>query len=135
MHIHGEIRKNKCSKCDYSEDVSLQRTPLLPCPRCKELLRPGVIWFDEELEHRQVQRIEDFLKKEGCDLVLIIGTSAGFSYIVDWALRGISPSGSLVEINPNPTSISILADRVLRDRASVAVPRLFKIPSWKRLMQ
>jgi NAD-dependent deacetylase len=130
VHIHGEIRTNKCSRCDYRENVCLQRTPLLPCPRCTELLRPGVIWFDEELETRQVQRVENFLKQESCDLVLIIGTSAGFDYIVDWALRGISPSGSLVEINPHPTSISVLADRAFRKRACIAVPRLFRTRSW-----
>lgn len=57
---------------------SLSREDLPQCPQCKKnLLRPGVVWFGEQLPSSVLQNIQDYLDdEEEIDLILVIGTSA-----------------------------------------------------------
>lgn len=57
---------------------SLTREDLPQCPKCKKnLLRPGVVWFGEQLPVAVLGTIENYLdQEEKIDLILVIGTSA-----------------------------------------------------------
>jgi NAD-dependent deacetylase sirtuin 5 len=57
---------------------SLIREDLPQCPKCnKNLLRPGVVWFGEQLPTKVLKTIEEYLdEEEDIDLILVIGTSA-----------------------------------------------------------
>ncbi len=87
-------------------------------------MRPGVVWFGEQLDARKIDIVESFLANGLCDFVIVIGTTATFGYIIDWAVRASRNGGELIEVNPEETSLSRLASRVLREPATVAVPRL-----------
>lgn len=55
-------------------DVKKEDLPV--CPKCqRELLRPGVVWFRENLDEVMMGRIDRWLEKPGVDLCLVIGTS------------------------------------------------------------
>jgi NAD-dependent SIR2 family protein deacetylase len=54
--------------------------------------------------------------------VLVVGTTAGFDYIVKWAVAAKGAQGQLIEVNPNPTPMSEFAGRVVRQPAAVALP-------------
>ena len=89
-------------------------------------MRPGVVWFGEQLAWTEVQRIESYLDRGVCDLVIVAGTTAIFGYIVDWALRA-SPErfrGELIEVNPEETPLSRFATRLVREPAAIALPRI-----------
>jgi NAD-dependent deacetylase sirtuin 5 len=63
------------------ENVALPELTLshLPkCPTCKTgLLRPGVVWFGEQLPSDVLDSVDDFMDRpEKIDLILVIGTSA-----------------------------------------------------------
>jgi NAD-dependent SIR2 family protein deacetylase len=94
------------------------------CPECGAMMRPGVVWFGEQLDLGQTERVENFLRKGACDLVLVIGTTALFGYIIDWALRAAGKTGQLIEINPDETPLSQIATEHIRDPAAVALPPL-----------
>lgn len=127
VHIHGDIFVNRCTSCQYRDRrADTPVDPLPVCPRCGSLLRPGVVWFGEELPRDQIQRVEDFLSAGSCDLVLVVGTTASFGYIVDWAIRAAGRSGRLVEVNPEPTPLSSAASQVIRCGAAEALPRLVR---------
>ena len=83
------------------------------------MLRPGVVWFGEAIDPSLVARVERFLH-DPVDVVLAVGTTAAFGYIVDWMTRG----GLLVEINPDETAASHLADHVIRRPAGESLPEL-----------
>jgi NAD-dependent deacetylase len=93
VQIHGDIFVTCCSLCEFGrsekkhehqrKDVDLPK-----CPDCGALMRPGVIWFGEQLDPRKIGIAEDFLASGPCDIVFVVGTTATFGYIVDWALRG-----------------------------------------------
>jgi NAD-dependent deacetylase len=87
-------------------------------------MRPGVVWFGEQLPWNELQRVETFLDGGACDVVIVAGTTATFGYIIDWALRGSRDRGELIEVNPEETSLSRFATRLIREPAATALPRL-----------
>ena len=73
---------NKARDQDIS-DISVRIPKLalhdLPhCPKCnKELLRPGTVWFGEQLPRKVLETVDRYLASpEEIDLMLVIGTSA-----------------------------------------------------------
>src|SRR5881397_113443 len=94
------------------------------CPNCEALMRPGVVWFGEQLPWNEVQRVETYLDRGACDVVIVAGTTATFGYIIDWALRASRGGGELVEVNPEETPLSQFANRLVREPAAIALPRI-----------
>ena len=149
VQIHGDIFVTKCSRCDFLEEgrggspepptdrAVLQRgrlrsfaptsediVNLAYCPECDALMRPGVVWFGEQLDPREIERVENYLDRGPCDFVIVAGTTATFGYIIDWALRAQDNVGRLIEVNPNETPLSSFATETIRQSAAVALPRL-----------
>lgn len=150
VQIHGSIFIGRCSRCDWREELSDAETnnvcskgglakarpsiesndqedlqhALPRCRKCRALLRPGVVWFGEQLPSRELQRVEDFLEGGGCNVVIVAGTTATFGYIIDWALRGSQDGGELIEVNPEETSLSRFSTRLVRKPAAIALPRI-----------
>ena len=87
-------------------------------------MRPGVVWFGEQLSRNELERVENFLDGGACDVVIVAGTTATFGYIIDWALRGSRDGGELIEVNPEETPLSRFATRLVREPAAIALPRI-----------
>src|SRR5262245_2176815 len=149
VQIHGDIFAMRCSRCDWKAELCDTETnicdPAVPtgarsstaqskgehaqddlptCPNCTALMRPGVVWFDEQLPWNEVERVEKFLNGGACDVVIVAGTTATFGYIIDWAIRGRRGGGELIEVNPEETALSRFATRLVRDPAAIALPRI-----------
>ncbi|KAK3724201.1 hypothetical protein LTR37_001326 [Vermiconidia calcicola] len=78
----ADLTSNEAREQDIS-DVSvsipkLKHYELPQCPKCtKALLRPGVVWFGENLPFTVLETVDDYLaSREKIDLMLVIGTSA-----------------------------------------------------------
>ena len=150
VQIHGDIFVTKCSRCDFVDTgkgggppeppassavyphsgrlesiaPTSERDGDLPwCPKCDTLMRPGVIWFGESLPAPETERVENYLQRDSCGVVIVAGTTATFGYIIDWALRA-SHRGELIEVNPEETPLSRFATRLVREPAAVALPRI-----------
>ena len=87
-------------------------------------MRPGVVWFGEQLDSRNIEAVEEFLARGPCDQVLVAGTTALFGYIVDWALRAAAETGRIIEVNPEATTLSQFATDLVREPAATALPRI-----------
>jgi NAD-dependent protein deacetylase/lipoamidase len=98
------------------------RTP--KCPNCDVFMRPGVVWFGEQLSRNELERVENFLDCGACDVVIVAGTTATFGYIIDWALRASRGGTQLIEVNPEETPLSRFATRLVREPAAIALPRI-----------
>jgi NAD-dependent deacetylase len=123
--IHGDIFITKCTRCAFSRRDTAADSPEVPrCPHCGGMMRPGVVWFGEELNPREVERMERFLSRNPCEVVLVIGTTAVFSYIVHWALAAKGAAGRLIEINPEETAVSPHATETIRHPAAKCLPEL-----------
>jgi len=129
VKVHGDLFLNRCfnSSCAEENREVVAEGALPKCAQCSSLLRPGVVWFGEALDPKTIQRVDDFLASGPCDLVLVIGTTAQFGYIVHWAMRAAGRFGMVVEINPEDTGLSSVVHLTVRESASAALPRIFKI--------
>jgi NAD-dependent deacetylase len=119
VHIHGSIWSVTCMMDGRTfEDRGAQLPELPPrCP-CGGLLRPGVVWFDEELPVAECARIESYFASSSPGVALIVGTQATFDYIRSWALRAKRAGALLVEVNSDDTALTPDADVVLQGRAA-----------------
>jgi NAD-dependent deacetylase len=136
VQIHGNIFATKCSRCgldrpDYSPSVATkseyeqeQESGLPRCTKCGALMRPDVVWFGEPLPSREIERVEKYLQRDPCGVVIVVGTTATFGYIIDWALRASRRGGELIEVNPEETPLSRFATRLVREPAAIALPPL-----------
>jgi NAD-dependent deacetylase len=129
VQIHGDIFITHCSRCDFERhehehEHEHEHDSLPKCPQCGALMRPGVVWFGEQLEASKIGTVENFVTADDCDLVIVAGTTALFGYITDWALRARGRTGQLIEVNPEETSLSQFATKSFREPAGVALPRL-----------
>ena len=125
IEYHGNILRDRCSV----EGIVAGRSPLsvtgLPeCVRCGELLRPDVVWFGEPIPphalHQAAQAAAD------CDVFLSIGT-ASLVYPAAGLAESAHRSGArIIELNPQPTPLSALADITLRGQAGDLLPRLLQ---------
>jgi NAD-dependent deacetylase len=129
VQIHGDIFVNQCFRCDYSDRTEISAPlPVPQCPKCQGFLRPGVIWFDEELPTAGEATIKAFLQRGESDFAFCIGTTASFSYIVDWLRASRGANGRIVEINLEASGISPHADHIIREPAHLALPKLVNLP-------
>lgn len=129
VQIHGDIFITRCSRCTHRErDVSHAAGGVGKCPRCGELLRPGVVWFGENLPEDEIRRVDEFLRRGPCDYTFVIGTTALFPYIVQWALDARDAHGELIEINLEETPVSGYATQTIRRPAGVALPEI--VAAW-----
>ena len=128
VQIHGDIFITRCSSCEFArydhEHEQEQEHFVSSCAECDALMRPGVVWFGEQLPWRELQRVEDFLDAGACDVVIVAGTTATFGYIIDWALQGSRGGGQLIEVNPEETPLSRFATRLVREHVAIALPRI-----------
>jgi len=127
VQIHGDIFEARCSRCDWSrqeQEEEEEEGNVPQCPECGELMRPGVVWFGEQLDPRKIGRVENYLARGLCDVVIVAGTTAAFGYIIDWALRARDQDGQLIEVNPDPTPLSGFATHLIREPAGRALPQL-----------
>jgi NAD-dependent deacetylase len=125
VQIHGDIFATRCSHCEFErQDIEEAEEAEMPrCAECDGLMRPAVIWFGEMLDPHTIDIVENYLGRGACHLVLVIGTTALFGYIMDWAIRAARDGGELIEINPAETQLSNFATRSIREPAGVALPQ------------
>jgi NAD-dependent deacetylase len=123
--LHGSLWHLRCSRCSespdgpYIEDLRVPLDPFPPrCdrPGCSALLRPAVVWFGEPLPETEWKRAT--LAAAHADVFLVVGTSALVypAASLPWVAK--QSGARLVEINPDPTPLSDIADCVLRGPAS-----------------
>jgi NAD-dependent deacetylase len=120
LELHGHLREARCTSC--AATVSLSEG--LPEDRiehdCGGRFRPQVVWFGEMLPAGVWERAADAAAH--ADLILVVGTSAQVYPAGALALQ--NDRAFVAEINPEATALSDRCDRVVREGAAIALPRL-----------
>jgi NAD-dependent deacetylase len=127
VQIHGDIFLTRCSRCDLTHREQEQQGKDVELPKCSEcdaLMRPGAVWFGEQLDPVKIDIVESYLARGACDVVIVAGTTRHV-----WIHRRLGAAsrrknGQLIEVNPEKTSLSQFATRVVREAAVIALPRL-----------
>jgi NAD-dependent deacetylase len=123
LKLHGDIWTLRCTACRRErEDRSPQLDPLPPRCACGALERPGVVWFGEALPAEVWEQAEAAAR--GCDLLLVIGTSALVYPAAGLVHVAQSHGARVVEINTAATPLSDVVDLAWRAPAAKALPAL-----------
>lgn len=119
IELHGRLDAARCTACPHHE-LGLRDLGEDPrCPACDRRLRPGVVWFGEPLTPGAFEAARTAV--DACDVALVIGTSGVVQPAASLADRAKAGGAMLIEINPEPTPISEIADVCIRRRCGAAL--------------
>ncbi len=124
VELHGNLFANKwldgCGRCDTVPPVAGDPPH---CAICGAMMRPGVVWFGEDLP--RVARFRADHAAQNCDLCLVVGTS-GLVYPAA-ALPGLAreQGARVIVVNPQPSELDATADLVLPAPAGQCLPLLW----------
>lgn len=125
IHIHGCIWEVTClAERRVYECRQPRLAQIPPLCHCGGLLRPNVVWFDEELPAGALAAIEAYYNRTEPEMLFVIGTEATFDYIRNLVRQAKDLGALVVEINPAETAITPVADYVLHRPATEAFSML-----------
>ena len=112
------------------EPPTIPISELPHCPKCKrDLLRPGVVWFGENLPETTMHEIHQYIDQPGViDLMLVIGTSsivhpaAGYTQIA----RAKGARVAVINLEEKDAKGLTGRDWFFKGDAAVLVPELLK---------
>ena len=126
IELHGSIHQARCLSCGQTMNIhelpADERPPV--CPECSDSMRPHVVLFGEALDEDAI--LSAYEAAASCDVCLVVGTSAVVypaNHIPSIARRG---GAKIIEVNPEETPLSALADVSVRSAAGDAVPAVFE---------
>lgn len=125
LELHGSLFRTRCTRCGarraHSAAIDASSGETLPrCEQCGGLLRPDVVWFGEPLDDAVLtDAMETAAAAKVC---LVIGTSAVVQPAASLALVTKRSGGRIVEVNPEATPLTSVADVSIRSSAAEVVP-------------
>ncbi len=134
IELHGNIFRNYCIDCGKRFDYNkLPLTNGIPrCTDCNGYIRPDVVWFGEALSTEAIQEAEHVTA--AADVMFSIGTSAVVYPAAQLPRTAKYHDAYLVEINPEHTDISLIADTTIREPSGEALPQLLThFQRWTKL--
>ncbi len=127
IEIHGSVDRIYCTNCSFKERVSdyshLGTEP--KCQRCQSWLRPEVVLFGEMLPQAEMETYYRQLEL-GFDVVLSVGTSSAFPYILEPVFRAEETGIPTVEINPGKTELQDFVSFPIKLGAKNALESIWK---------
>jgi NAD-dependent deacetylase len=133
IRLHGNIAANKCfyncqgdpTPVDVSQIEWDKDSGPPPCPHCGRWVRPDVVWFGEMLPEDALLRAKELLAKT--DIMLVIGTSGLVSPAADMPRRAKDAGATIIEINPDYSMITRIADLKLEAPSGEALPQIVEL--------
>lgn len=123
LHMHGELAKLRCERCETVVDDLAHVDPgrFVPCGTCEHpRLRPHIVWFGEVPFH--MADIERALRR--CTHFLAIGTS-GLVWPAAGMLQQARAAGAVTWVQSLDAPANLdPRDRYRGGRAAIAVPAL-----------
>jgi len=111
FELHGNLRRIICLQCKYTKYWETYASLPLPpcCPLCQSGLRPEVVLYGESLPPAVLAAFSQE-QDRGFDLVFSVGTTSLFLYVIEPVLAAARRGVPVVEVNPDITPVSGLAD-------------------------
>lgn len=127
VELHGNIWRVRCLSCGaVYYDYSLHYESLPPrCKECGGVVRPDVVWFGESLPEDALMTAYEWA--ESCDIFVSIGTSAVVYPAAELPFVAKRHGAKVIEINPENTPVSSIADVIIREPATTGVKKLLEV--------
>ena len=133
LHLHGSLHHPRCSVCCNAhtlppgipdEPEGGRRLCLPRCRHCGESVRPGVVWFSENLPVKELSHA--FAAASGCDVLFVIGTSGLVKPAAGIPSLAKQSGAMVVQVNPMITELDSVCTLTLRGAAGEVVPRMLQ---------
>lgn len=143
IELHGNLRRLRCSHCgnltilsadtlrQAVRDVKRVRTKIGlmlaglrygRCPKCRRTARPDIVFFGESLPPVELKKAVLFARSS--DLVLVLGTSGLVYPAASIPVEAVKTGARLIEINPEPSALTHMADIFIPEPSGQALPRI-----------
>ncbi len=122
VELHGNIFRYKCFDRDHPARGPFPPDEAPPRCTCGSFLRPDVVWFGESLDPRHLATADAALAR--CDVLLVVGTSGLVYPAAGFAEVAKENGARVIEINPERTPLSALADVFVAGGAKTILPAL-----------
>lgn len=131
IHLHGSLHAPRCFACarpfaglaaDPQEPAAGRRLEPPRCPHCGGRVRPGVVWFGEELPAQALQQA--FAAAGECDLLLSVGTSGVVYPAARIPQLALESGALLVHVNPQAAAAEGAREYWLGGAAGLVLPQL-----------
>ena len=129
IHLHGSLFSPRCFACERSYAGSPASNTADPepelrveppqCLHCGGPVRPGVVWFGEQLPNVHWSRAEHVIAD--CDVLLVVGTSGVVQPAASLPRHAKQMGKPIVELNPEASAITPIADIFYREKAAEAL--------------
>lgn len=123
LEFHGNLFTTRChAEGTLIRNADTDDGEVPKCPHCGGPLRPGVVWFGEELPAAAAAAAGAAARR--CDVFLSVGTSS-----VVWPAAGLAESAAnngatVIEINPETTPLSRLGPLQVIGKSGEVLPEL-----------
>lgn len=133
LHLHGSLHSPRCFACarphvlDSTNVPEINEEKIIEPPRCLHCggkIRPGVVWFGENLPEKIFQQAEAAAGK--CDVMLVIGTSGLVYPAANIPLIAIRKNATTVQINPTSTDFDSSVTYNLVGKAGEILPAILE---------
>jgi NAD-dependent deacetylase len=130
IRLHGNIAQNKCffdcqgapTLVDVKRLIWDAESGPPACPHCGRWVRPDVVWFGEMLPRGALERAAQLV--QDTEVMLVIGTSGMVSPSAEMPEIAKQNGAVIIEVNPDDSLITRLADVKLKAPSGVALPAL-----------
>ena len=132
LHLHGSLHHPRCHRCGEpfrippgapAEPAGGRYVPPPSCPTCNRgLIRPGVVWFGENLPPYVWREAEAAV--EDCDVLLSVGTSSLVYPAAALPFRAAQRGACVVQVNPSPTELDAVCRHNLQGKAGPTLSAL-----------
>ncbi len=127
FELHGNIERNYCIGCGklYPNENILQSDEIPHCMSCKGLIRPDVVWFGEMLPEDEWNN--SVQAAEFADICFVVGTSSIVYPAASIPQIAKRAGAYIVEINIEPTELTLFADETLLGKSGELLPKIIEI--------
>ncbi len=145
LKIHGDLYRLRCTKCGhrmkidriYIENYKQKLNNILSspirliregknllsrCPECGGIMRPDVVFFGETLPQKELGL--SYISIDAADAMIIVGTSGEVYPANTLPYRAKDNGALIIEVNPQHTIFSEIADYFLQGTAVEILPLL-----------
>jgi NAD-dependent deacetylase len=122
VELHGNITRDRCTRCGKVFPGKASGGGGLPRCLCGGLMRPDVVWFGEPVPAEAWDLA--WTESARAEIFIAVGTSGLVQPAASLPLAAKQGGAYLIEVNPEPTLISDMADLRLQAMAGEAMPAL-----------
>jgi NAD-dependent deacetylase len=131
LHVHGSLFAPRCAACGRAAAFTqpppadpVERITPPSCDRCGGFIRPGVVWFGENLDVRLMGQAVTTVRQS--EVLLVVGTSGVVRPVSELPAMARDSGAWICEINPIESGISAVAHLCWRASAAQALPALLQ---------